>query len=79
MPPTPIQEPKTLDPDAPDPCSAQAPLEEVQSYAEYRFVMDVVLKALNENAFQCRQLGNLAWAIATLGADEPEVRISVYM
>ena len=35
--------------------------------------MNVVLKALDNRAFQCRQLGNLAWAIATLGADEPEV------
>lgn len=40
--------------------------------------MDVVLRAIEGRTFQGRQLANLAWAIATLGADEPEVLNNIW-
>lgn len=52
----------------PDSCVLQAPLAEVESYAEYRVMVNLVLAAIKNKVLKARQLANLAWALAALGA-----------
>ena len=43
-------------------------MEQLQSYGQYRVVMDMVVQHLEDQAFVGRDLANVAWALAKLGA-----------
>lgn len=49
-------------------CVLQAPLAEVESYTEYRVMVNLVLAAIKNKVLKARQLANLAWSFAALGA-----------